>query len=204
MTSVFFSKVTNKDALEVLNIFRSQAWKYFLNHQPKHYIDEQVVEFYTSLRHDEELDELLATVTLETHEHNANTVYHRFDIDVVRIVRRLFSLPYKGDLLYTKINPIFVEGIMRRMMEEDSPSTLMLKRALFLPKYKLMINILNRCYFGQLGSFDQVLANQKMMLASLTYDKEINWESPSSPTCKQTSGKIRSSWREYGLHHLRV
>lgn len=43
---VSFLEVTNEDALEVLNIFRIQGWKHFLNHQPRWYIDEQVVEFY--------------------------------------------------------------------------------------------------------------------------------------------------------------
>lgn len=53
--TISFSETTNEDALEVFAIFRNQGWKQFLNHQPQIYIDGQVVEFYSSLRHDEVL-----------------------------------------------------------------------------------------------------------------------------------------------------
>lgn len=82
-----------------------------------------------------------------------------------------------GELFYTKLDPLFVEDVMRMMMEDDDPIAPTLKRAWFLPKYKLMINIIHRFFYGLLGSFNQVSVNQQMLLAGLTSDIEINWES---------------------------
>lgn len=63
---IFFSEVTNEDALEVLDIFRLQGWKHFLNYQHRFYVDEQIVEVYSTLKHDNKSDKFLATVTLKT------------------------------------------------------------------------------------------------------------------------------------------
>lgn len=85
-------------------------------------------------------------------------------------------LPHRGELLYTELDPMFVEDVMGMMMENGSLSTPILNKALFLSKFKLMINIIHQWYFGLLGSFDQVSKNQQMLLADLDSDKEISWE----------------------------
>lgn len=58
----------------------------------------------------------------------------------------------------------------------NAPATATLKGAWFIPQYKLMINIIHGCFYGFLGSFNQVPAAQQMMLAGIASEKDINWE----------------------------
>lgn len=58
------------------------------------------------------------------------------------------------------------------MMDNGTP----LKISSFLPKFKLMINMIHMCYLGLLGSYDEVSTNQQMLLVGLASDREINWE----------------------------
>lgn len=55
----------------------------------------------------------------------------------------------------TSIASSFIEERMRMMLEPNSPT---LKGMWFRTKYKLMLSIIYMCFFGLLGSFDQVSA----------------------------------------------
>lgn len=95
---------------------------------------------------------------------------------MVKTVRRIFKLPYQGELLYTQLDPQYVEGTMQMMLEKCIPLTPTLKISSFLSKYKLMISIVHQCYLGLLGLLNQVYANQSMLLAGLMLDQAINFD----------------------------
>lgn len=74
------------------------------------------------------------------------------------IVCQLFRLPRIGNLLHSDLEQSFVEEKMRRMVEYDTPQASTLKLSWFRPKYKLLVSIISRCFYGLLGSFNQVSA----------------------------------------------
>lgn len=106
----------------------------------------------------------------------STATYQQFNIYVIRTAMRIFKLLHRDELLYTELDPLFGDDVIRRMMEDGIPLTSILKRSSFLPRSKLMITILHHCYLRLLGSFDQVSTNQQMLLAGLASDHEINWE----------------------------
>lgn len=63
--TVFLSETTNIDTLEILDIFKRRGWKHFLTYQPRKYMDEQVLQFYTSILHDDVHNLLVADVVVE-------------------------------------------------------------------------------------------------------------------------------------------
>lgn len=92
-----------------------------LNHQLQFHVDVKVEELYSILHHDEASNKLVATITVERRREPTST-YHQFDIDVIQTIRRIFKLPYGGELFYIELDTLFVEEVMRRMMEDGTPS----------------------------------------------------------------------------------
>lgn len=83
-----------------------------------------------------------------------------FSIDVVKTARQIFHFPHSSDILFTQLDLNYVEKMMKSMMIEGTSLTPTLKRNSFLPKYKIMINIIHRCFLGLLESWDQVSQQQ--------------------------------------------
>lgn len=150
---ILISKTTNENALQILEIFRDQWWKHFLNHQPEMYVNDQVMEFYSTLKYNKEDNSVHASATL-LQQVETTKEYYTIDIDMVSIVRTVFLLPHHGDLIHTNLEPVFVEEEMGIMLEHDSLIAPTLKRVKFKPKYKLMLSIIHICFFRLLGYFD--------------------------------------------------
>lgn len=95
--NVFSLEIMNKDALEIVEMFRSQVWKHFLNHQSNIYVNEQVVEFYSTMTLNNETNFVYASVIILEQTDIAKK-YNTINIDVVLIVHSLFPLSRSGNL----------------------------------------------------------------------------------------------------------
>lgn len=79
------------------------------------------------MTYNEETNTVHITVTILEHRKSSKE-YNSIDIDVVLVVRRLFYLSRKCNLLYTDTEMSFVEENVRRMLERNSSHARTLKR----------------------------------------------------------------------------
>lgn len=102
--------------------FRDKEWKYFLNNQPTLYVNDQVVEFYSTMTHDKDTNVVHTVVTI-LEQTETSKEYNRIDIDVVSIVCHLFRLSHAGDLIHTNLDLSFRRDSMKNAQAHHTSCT---------------------------------------------------------------------------------